>query len=66
MQSLFYRFNQNKLVHNKLQILKMQQFGERRDAEFSYNDRRRIFWLHQFGERRDTEFSYDDRRWSIL
>ena len=28
MQSLFYRFNQNKLVHNKLQILKLQVFDK--------------------------------------
>lgn len=26
MQSLFYRFNQNKLVHNKLQILGLKTF----------------------------------------
>ena len=28
MQSLFYRFNQNKLEHNKLQILGLQFFDK--------------------------------------
>ena len=39
MQSLFYRFNQNKLEHNKLQILGLQFFDK-----CKYSIKRDKYW----------------------
>ena len=45
-QSLFYRFNQNELVHNKLQIRDMQWFDKLDHPFQCYFDRRLCFlWL---------------------